>query len=492
MRRVQAGLLCAVLWGMGCETTKDADEGGPGGETPEESPLELFKSGSRIKVRGVTTSDGLRWVERLHDSQRQADCSWEKAAPDGAVYCVSHEGLFNLPGPGSRGDYYFDASCTEGLRVHFGPLPSGAVLTKHIACGELPRFHAPGERVTTTPYSLDLNTGACLPRALSSGDVAYRAGAEVSAGTLFVRGQVTQKWSGSGFTLRFVDGEDGSSSIHRIQDTARDTECSIERASDQKLRCLPSGHSTAVSFGGLRMNTNATCTEEAVGISCDTPRFATITSESRCNPTTATYAIGAEVTQVYARYGNTCERSTAVPSDWRFFSPGKELPAATWLEAQERDFKTYGRLKVRGAELGAVLQLPRELHDTQLGTACGFQPDVEGTPRCFPLTEASVTKGNAGHYADAACTRPLARTPNQPCTPPRFAHQYDDTTGPQPGNRIYALGATHAGDIYVWVQSRPDAPAECVRGERQSGTTYSVLGDEVPAKSLVAGTKRID
>ncbi|WP_342381075.1 hypothetical protein NVS55_15490 [Myxococcus stipitatus] len=488
MRRVQAGVLLAVLWGMGCGTTKDADEGGPGGKTP----IELFKSGSRIKARGITTNDGLRWIERMHDSQRQADCSWEKAGPDGAYYCVSHEGQFTLPAPGSRGDFYADARCTEGLRVNWGPMPSGAVLTKRGACGELPRFHALGELVTATPYYLDLNTGACIPRALSAGYVAYRAGAEVPAGNLYVRGQLTQKWSGSGFTLLYVDGEDGSSGIHRIRDTARDTECAIERASDQKLRCLPSGSSTALSFGGLRMSANATCTEQAVGTLCDTPRFAAITSEARCSPTTATHDIGTELSQVYARYGDSCEPSPIQSSGWRYFSPGKELPAATWLEAQELDLKTYGRLKVRGAQLGGVLQLPREIHDTQLGVECGFRSDVEGTPRCFPLTEASVTRGNDGHYADAACTRLLARTPHQPCTAPRFAHLFDDTTGPQPGHRTYALGATHEGDIYVWVQSRPDAPAECVRGERQSGTTYSTLGEEVPAKSLVAGTKLID
>lgn len=490
MRRIQAGLLLAVLWGTGCANTKDADEGKPGDEPLE---LDLFKSGSRLKVQAITTSDGLRWVESLYDSRRKVGCSWATVAHDGASYCVSQDGVFTLPLPGNRGQYFFDANCTEGLLVNRGPAPSSTVLAQRTASGELQRLHALGVQVTATPYYLDHNTGACAQLAVPSGYIAYRAGPEVTAGSLFVRGQVTPKLTRAGFTLHFMEGQDGFLGFSDIRDTARDTACVIARAKDQKLRCLPTGDTTAFSLGYTNAFANATCTERALASAFVVPRFGVATQGDRCDESRTVYDIGAELTQVHIQFGNMCEPTTDLPAGLRFFRTRNELPAANFLEAREGDLKTYGRLKVRGAELDGVLKLPREIHDTQLGAECGFLPDSQGTLRCFPKSEAYVPiSGNRPtYYSDATCTRVLAATYGETCAPSRYVNLYENA-GSNTLSRTYALGARYEGIIHGWIQEFPNEPPGCRQVEHPSGYTFYNLGEEIPATSLVQGTVRVD
>ncbi|QSQ16558.1 DUF7481 family protein [Myxococcus landrumensis] len=488
MRCIYTGLVLAVLWGTGCGGTKDSDDDnnpGPGGEPGGTINLaDFYKSGSRIKAQVTTTTDGLRWPDEWHDSKLKKPCTWETAGADGALYCVPG-GMEYIPNGGSG--YYFDASCTEGIVVTSEPVAATDFFVKRsTGCGVNPRYHTVGAEITTSVYAKS-SSGTCSSIPVSTGFKAYRPGPEVAAGT-FVRATVKQKQTDKGVTVHFMEGEDGSAQFHHVQDTARNTECAIQKASDNKLRCLPSGATTASGNAAIA-SVNSTCTEPAFYSTCGTPEFAVTFEQDRCGPGAKVYATGAKVTQIYGTTGTgSCQAHPQTPPNFTYYRAGAEIAAASFVEAKELDIKTFGRLKVRGAGMGDKVQIPMMLHDTQLNTPCAFMKDSAGAKRCFP-TSSIFSTGTL--FADDACKNPVGLANTTTCTPDRYVLANDVSNPSDTTYRAYNVGQQFNGTVYVSMVFGTGAP-RCMQTERIPGSTYYTLGSEIAAASLVLGTTKVE
>ncbi|QSQ13982.1 hypothetical protein [Myxococcus landrumensis] len=137
MERIHAGLVLAALLGTGCGDTTDP---------VATQPIERHVDGSRLKAKVFSTSDGLRWFRQIYDSHFQTPCTWQRAAPDGAYYCVdvSVDSISDADG-GRFGDYA-DANCSIPLAsVSETPGPNTLISRTAGTCDGLQRFHAVGE-----------------------------------------------------------------------------------------------------------------------------------------------------------------------------------------------------------------------------------------------------------------------------------------------------------------------------------------------------------
>ncbi|AGC44375.1 hypothetical protein MYSTI_03059 [Myxococcus stipitatus DSM 14675] len=489
MRCRDTSVLLAVLVVMGCSPSKDEVDDGPG-QPGQESPDDFYKSGSRLKAQVTTTADGLRWPTEgflWFDTTLNQPCYWEESGGGGAVSCIPRE-MNSIP-PG-KGGFYADAGCTEGLILRSELLPPGTHFArKGAACGEYPRYHAMGELVSrTTAYFHDGTTCSEVP--VSPASKVYRVGAGVTAGT-FARGTLKERTKDSGISAHFIDGEDGSAQFVHLRDVARDTACGNHWASDGKRRCLPVGPTTAhgqLAFAAV----NPTCTEAAYSATCVArPRFAVTLSQSSCAPASTVHEAGVEVTQVYSAAGaGVCQPLTMVPPDTRFFQAGAPIPASSFVELKEVDLKTHGRLKVRGMAAGDAVRIPVGVHDTELDTDCRFLEDASRKLRCFPLSNLS---SNQNLFADSACTSPVGveDVPTCASSPPSKHVLVRTFTATTPYYRAYNTGAKHDGPLF----ERPfggGTPGDCRPAQRTSGAAYYQLGVEIPATSLVEGTRTRD
>ncbi|NVJ20407.1 hypothetical protein HUW62_04125 [Myxococcus sp. AM011] len=465
----------------------------PEPEPEPATPVELTKSGSRLKVRVVTTSDGLRWspkrIDQWFDSQRQTYCTWQKAGPDGAFYCVG-TGLDKIPN--AEPGYYVDANCTEGIAY---VTPSGnpdAILVKRgIACGELPRYFAPGATITSTPYHRDI-AGRCTQQAFSSNTAHnYRLpGVEMPPGA-FVRGTSRPRLPGSGIEVHFIEGEDGSEAFQHVTDTVHGTECSVRLAGDLKPRCLPSGDQTAL---GVHRNwSDSACTQPAFKAACAPARFGLTHAVDACRDTVSAYSVKEEIGVVYSSgISGTCEgHYTSSTYNPPYFSGETELPAETWPEAKPVDMATYGRLTVRGMEFGGSARIPTGLFDNQLGVDCEFMSDTFETRHCFPVTPFFV----ANAFSDSRCTQALAPHNGAPiCGEHRYAIYY----APPPfGGPVYyslhPLGPKHVGPVYSIRRLHMQGSSPfCIQMMHPEHPAYWTIGEAIPTSMMVEGTPGLD
>ncbi|NTX52569.1 hypothetical protein [Myxococcus sp. CA039A] len=486
MGRIYTGLILSALWGAGCGDTT---------EPVATEPIERHVDGSRLKAQVISTSDGLRWFQRVYDSQRQATCLWQKAAPDGAYYCVDDGvGLVSRGGSHfSHDDEYTDAECTDPIADLFQtPGPNTFIRRSDDPCEGLQRFHSVGEPWTGAYYRRNQD-GDCVREPLGH-STHYRIGPELVTGDHFVRGTLREKQSGGGIKAYVIAGEDGSETFESLQDTTHDTNCVVNRARDGKLRCLPSSEPR----GWLAsVSVDPTCTEPALTTftprACTRPRFSLMSDgDDACSPNLKVIAVGEEVTQVYApasAVDPTCRPLTPGSREGRYYRAGAEVPATSWPEAKEIDLKAHGRLIVRGAEVAGAVKVPARLFDTQLGTECFFNPDASGTERCFPAGHGIDLK--LGYFADAACTTRVSPVFPAPCTDGGYAVFVDFAQGPRLRYRAFHLGPQHEGPVYV-VQSDGAQAGSCAELEGAPPASVYEVGAEIEATSLIEGTESMN
>ncbi|MBZ4408456.1 hypothetical protein K8640_09545 [Myxococcus sp. XM-1-1-1] len=481
MRRVCAGLVMVMLGGVGCG---DSTEGGlgPTEDVDFTSQESFFKGGSRIKVRRMTTTEGLRWAEATYDAARLRPCTWQPVAPDGDLYCLSdnlHRTTWN------ETPFYVDESCTKEGVISASPLPVGTILAKEAAPpGVLQQLFHLGARVTGSVYLRD-DSGGCHALPNNSSRAAYHFGDEVTGNT-FVKGQLRQHVSKDGVAAHFVEGEDGSFSFHHLDATEHGVTCAVQQAQDASLRCLPSGQDAAVALlGGL--SADASCSEPVLmATACNAPRFAVEPSSSRCETGVSVFSTGPVATEMYAiSEDGTCMESSLGPNGPCFHRPGQEVPPTRWPEARHVDMEAHGRLVVRGARLNDSLHVPMGLFDTQLNADCHFEADTSGQLRCFPTTPTF----NLGLYADASCTQALAQTYEEHCYTGPYAVVAATTAGD--AHRAFHLGARHQGPTYAKIMLTGQ-PTRCAEVSTPATSKRWFLGEELPASELVPGRATLD
>ncbi|WP_342376823.1 hypothetical protein NVS55_36380 [Myxococcus stipitatus] len=487
MRCRFSGWVWALLFVVGCSSPSGEDDG-----AGNVDPKDFYRGGSRLKAHVTTTAEGLSWPTKSrdtwHDSTLNKACAWEASGPDGAFTCMPQD-LELVPNKG-RG-LYIDAACTEGLYARSTPLPSGPLFVKKKDyCASSSSIHVVGERIATTSAYFHDGT-KCAATQLSPDIEVYRVGEEVVDGT-FVRGTLKQMQSGPRLSAYFIEGEDGSMQFSHLQDMLQDTPCTPAKTSDGKSRCVPMGHTTVRNHDS-DLAVNDTCTELAFSDVCvSTPRFAVVPAEGACGPGSTVYEAGEPVTQLYiSRSDGKCQPSTDGPPNGHSFGAGVEIPASTFLEAKEAHLKSYGRLKVRGLRLDDSVLIPLALHDTQLDTHCTFREDMSQKLRCFPDSSLFFHREL---FADSACANPLAlafeTTPQcGSSSSSRYVLEATYTGDWTLGHRVFRPGPKYEGPIFMGNTLGGNNPPNCRPLERPPGLIAYKLGAEIPATSLVEGTR---
>ncbi len=80
-----------------------------GADTPD--PIDIHRSGTRLKVKVLNSSDGAKVFQAMHDTDRDEDCAFQLAS-DGTTRClptsIAHAGT-----------YFANSSCTTPLAAVF-------------------------------------------------------------------------------------------------------------------------------------------------------------------------------------------------------------------------------------------------------------------------------------------------------------------------------------------------------------------------------------
>jgi hypothetical protein len=154
----------------------DDDGSGGGGGGGGVDPLDIAKSGSRIKMKVLTSGDGAKLLQGFFDSQRNEDCAFQ-AASDGMTRCLPTSVAF-------AGSYFADANCTQAAGYYYANCTPPAYIsvptTSTCAVGGAsgPTIYARGGAVA----SVYVKSGAtCVATSLGATFTAYALGAVVAA-----------------------------------------------------------------------------------------------------------------------------------------------------------------------------------------------------------------------------------------------------------------------------------------------------------------------
>lgn len=90
----------------------DGGGGGGGGNGNSVDPLDVAKSGSRVKMKVLTSGDGAKILQGWSDTMRNEDCAWQVAS-DGMTRCLPTSVAW------STASYFADPSCTTLVGYSF-------------------------------------------------------------------------------------------------------------------------------------------------------------------------------------------------------------------------------------------------------------------------------------------------------------------------------------------------------------------------------------
>lgn len=125
----------------------DPGSGDPGGGSGSGSTTDLYRSGTRIKMKMLTSPDGAKVFQTNYDSQRQEDCSFFNfQTSDGVVRCLP--AIANL----SSG-VFADATCSVSvvLSLTCSPAPKYIATLQQPTC---PASFMWGPIYAATPVSI--------------------------------------------------------------------------------------------------------------------------------------------------------------------------------------------------------------------------------------------------------------------------------------------------------------------------------------------------
>jgi hypothetical protein len=305
---------------------------------------------------------------------------------------------------------------------------------------------------------------------------------------------------------RVVRFTDGAVAPLELWDIGRNRPC-VRVETSQGIRCLPEN---VLYIGGdhgpyfadractvpIAHDIAATCLAPTLALKLDT--------SSGCALVTAAFALASnqrrDPREVFS--GAECRDKQILPG--HFYLPGEPVDLTNYpaLTVQESG---SGRIRLRSFSASDGVPIPvlgEHLYDTQLAVECRVAVASDGVLRCLPLTgpvlDADAATPGAG-FADAACTRPLARyRTTQACAGPRPPAPMvarvsrrrclpDGEGGPgsrddrQPGRwDILRLGARHEGDVFFAIGGA------CQPGARSASEELYELGEPLDPAGFVA------
>jgi hypothetical protein len=305
---------------------------------------------------------------------------------------------------------------------------------------------------------------------------------------------------------RVVRFTDGAVAPLELWDIGRNRPC-VRVETSQGIRCLPEN---VLYIGGdhgpyfadractvpIAHDIAATCLAPTLALKLDT--------SSGCALVTAAFALASnqrrDPREVFS--GSECRDKQVLPG--HFYLPGDPVELTNYPELTVQESGS-GRIRLRSFSATDSVPIPvlgQHLYDTQLAVECRVAVAGDGVLRCLPRTgpvlDADAATPGAG-FADAACTRPLARyRTTQACAGPRppapmvarasrrrclpdgegGLGSRDDR---QPGRwDILRLGARHDGDVFFAVGGA------CQPGARAPNEQLYELGEPLDPGGFVA------
>jgi hypothetical protein len=168
--------LCACGTSDGTETTDDAGGTGSGSGS---GGLGVNQSGTRIKMKVLSSPDGAKVFQGSFDSQRNEDCSFQRAA-DGMTRCLPTSVAYDY------GSYYGDAACSVPVALwQFASCSPPSYVAVYAASAQCPTNPSGGIAIYvrgTTYNSYYTKSGAtCSGPTMIPGYTFFGRGAEVQA-----------------------------------------------------------------------------------------------------------------------------------------------------------------------------------------------------------------------------------------------------------------------------------------------------------------------
>jgi hypothetical protein len=269
--------------------------------------VETTVPGDQVSERVLVASDGARQHLGYRNEKLGAECTFQLMA-DGITRCVPDDAR---SGPVE----YSDAACTIAVGVTgfdngqpcgkgaSSPLwiardPNGGVCALTRGVYSLKSSSTPPEERSSTYAFSSSGSGAAssdTPSCSSASPAPSYGRRDIEADVTSTLPAVPRIDPGGGRLVRALVARSGEAGlVPGWHDNERDADCTFERASDGKLRCLPTAAPATIFFtdGECKSTSRVAVLGQAP---CTGPsRFARVTSAT-CPPTTRVFELGADL-----------------------------------------------------------------------------------------------------------------------------------------------------------------------------------------------------
>jgi len=469
---------------------------GGAGSMPATASIWDAHSGSRLEARYLKGEDGTRVFDGWFDRARGEPCQIRRGEA-GRYSCF----------PEANPAVFLDDRCRQAAGEHQACARRyTGVVRGDRRCGNesLTLWEEAGPLELPAPFRL-ANDFCIADAAGSPGGPYVTLAARVPEAALMV-GTLEVPRPDLRLGPRVVRFSDGAVAPLEMWDIGRSRPC-MRVETSQGIRCLPE---SVLYVGGDHGPywADRACTvpiAHAIAAACLTPTLALkLDTSSGCALVTAAYSLmpnqRRDPREVFS--GPECRDKQILPG--HFYLPGDPVDLTVYPELKVQESGS-GRIRLRSFSASDGVSIPvlgEHLYDTQLAVECRVAVANDGVLRCLPLAgpvlDAEAGPPGAG-FADAACTRPLARyRATQACAGPRPPAAMvarvsrrrclpDGEPGPgsrddrQPGRwEILRLGARHDGEVFFSVGGT------CQPGARTPGEELYELGESLDPAGFVA------
>jgi hypothetical protein len=414
-----AGLL-GLLGGLACDGQDSAEHDMRAAETPEARPREaqdaeladrwretpIFRSGSRLRARIATGGGGASAFGGFFDSELHVPCGFA-LADDGEYRC--------LPEVADGRIRFLDAECTQPIYEPFDVAQGGGCSSSvgtfitdwagpDLTCSEAYRRRVMRVGKTLAPVmAYGLGSAGCTRQTV----MPCPHEVESLPAEMFMRGRFEVEPADHGITIDWLEYDDGARVIGRLRDSERETNCGPMPAVFAD-RCIPTDQ--AHVFGDIFSSEGCTGASVALDFSrepCTTSAVVIAWEMDECQDySPKAFELGSVLSNAFVSTKGGCEKHVSTPDQW-FYAVGEPLAARELPPLRSARVGT-ARLGVRyyaTADGRPLLYDDEPFYDTELDRPCHPEPFADGTQRCVPQWKQIGDIGQAGPFADAACTQ---------------------------------------------------------------------------------------
>lgn len=480
------------------------DAGGPNGPN---GPLDLslhYKSGTRLRTRWLTTSDGAKAFAGWRDSQRNQECRWE-VVPNSGDRCVP-------PYPYYPGRVYSDAQCTKMMDRSSGTCHEPLIrLQEGSGAAAQTTFYEVGPRVPVPNGSLPIYEslgGVCQSNYSVEAASIFYAGAVLPPEQLVGATQPEFVDVGSGIEVRTATAADGSKRWGGLRLRGANRDCTVLNDASGTLRCIGMDAYVGATSTRLRFFADAGCTQPTVTLKSGDP-IPTVLGIIDTQSYWTTWTIGTAVANTYTKTSaGACQPAT--PAN------GFSVVSITKIDSQtypavDKIVDRFGKLERTSYAIGNAIKFPSapalatqslELGrpatrqgvrlepwlDVARAKPCQFLLASDGQSRCLPRFTGAYA--SLPDFADPQCTQKLVvrsgtGTP-RPDVEIEFEHNCNADGYAASRYHVFAVGAAYTGPRYE------RQGGQCVVNTSTDQVTMFRLGAEIAPSTFVLAAESVD